>query len=77
MGNLVQRKRAILIQWLRGMSDSQIEDVFKLVTDYQKSLIPYDDEPLTEEEKKAIEQAQKEFENGETVSYEDVFKSSD
>jgi hypothetical protein len=73
--DIIQKKREILIQSIKNMPNNDIEKVFKLVTDYQKSLIPYDDEPLNEKEKKAIE----EFESGkmEFVSWDEVFRDED
>lgn len=70
-----EQKRERLIHIIKNMSDKDILEVFRLVTEYQKSLIPYDDEPLTEEEKKAIE----EFESGkmEFISYEEAFRDVD
>jgi hypothetical protein len=71
----VEQKRELLIHIIKNMSEKDISKVFRLITEYQKSLIPYDDEPLTEEEKKAIE----EYEAGkmEFVSYEEVFRDGD
>lgn len=70
--DFIQKKREILIQTIQNMPNNDIEKVFKLVMAYQKSLIPYDDEPLTKEEKKVLE----EFESGkmEFVSWDEVFR---
>lgn len=70
-----EQKRELLIHIIKNMSEKDISKVFRLITEYQKSLIPYDDEPLTEEEKKALE----EYDAGkmEFVSYEEVFRDGD
>ncbi|GEB78312.1 hypothetical protein [Sporolactobacillus inulinus] len=70
-----EQKRELLIHIIKNMSEKDISKVFRLITEYQKSLIPYDDEPLTEEEKKALE----EYDAGkmELFSYEEVFRDGD
>jgi hypothetical protein len=40
----------------------------------RKNIIPIDDEPTTEDDRKAIDQARKELKNGETVPYKKVFE---
>ncbi|MFX3617243.1 MAG: hypothetical protein ACE3JK_06925 [Sporolactobacillus sp.] len=43
-----------LIQEILNLPEKQLEEINKKIIEYKKSLIPYDDEPLTEEEKKHL-----------------------
>ncbi|RYM05894.1 hypothetical protein EWH99_04520 [Sporolactobacillus sp. THM7-7] len=63
--------REQLIREILDMSDDQLRELNKKITEYKKSLIPDDDEPLTSEEKKIINESLKE--NVESYSFEDVF----
>ncbi|MFT8392328.1 MAG: hypothetical protein ABF683_13765 [Sporolactobacillus sp.] len=62
-----------LIQEILNLPEKQFEEINEKIIEYKKSLISYDDEPLTEAEKKALNEAEKDLKNGNTVSYDDVF----
>lgn len=62
-----------LIQDILNMSNDQVKAIDKMITEYKKSLIPYDDEPLTAEKEQAIKEAEDDLKNGQTVSYDEVF----
>lgn len=62
-----------LIQDILNMSNDQVKAIDKMITEYKRSLIPYDDEPLTAEEEQAIKEAEDDLKNGQTVSYDEVF----
>ncbi|MFT9117445.1 MAG: hypothetical protein ABF497_10005 [Sporolactobacillus sp.] len=62
-----------LIQDILNLPEKQFEVINEKILEYKKSLISYDDEPLTEAEKKALNEAEKDLKNGNTVSYDDVF----
>lgn len=62
-----------LIQEILNLPEKQLEEINEKIIEYKKSLISYDDEPLTEAEKKALNEAEKDLKNGNTVSYGNVF----
>jgi hypothetical protein len=43
-----------LIGEILNLPEKQLEEINKKIIEYKKSLIPYDDEPLTEDEKKHL-----------------------
>lgn len=60
---------------LKRIIDSMPEEMLPSPTEFLKSLIPEDDEPLTEEELKRIAKAQEEIEKGNYVTLEELLKS--
>ncbi len=64
-----------LTQLIDQLSDNDISLVADLVkrlihpADYH---IPYDDEPLTEDDIQAINEARKEYREGKTIKFEDI-----
>lgn len=59
---------------LKNIIDSLPEELLPSATEFLKSLIPEDDEPLTEEELKQIVQAKEDIKNGEYVTLEELLK---
>jgi hypothetical protein len=71
MHNYTERER--YIKSILDMNADQLKKFDRYFKAFEESLIPIDDEPTTEDDIKAIEQARKELNNGETVPYKKVF----
>ncbi len=65
-GNLISLPEETIINMLKTLP----EDV--LVNLFWKTLMEYDDSPLTNEEREEIEKAKEEFKKGETISWESL-----
>ena len=62
-----------LIQQLADVDVPLVAEFLKrLISHPQDSHIPYDDEPLTEDDLRAIKQADMEFNQGKTISLRDI-----
>ena len=62
---------------LKRIIDNLTEEKLPDPAEFLKSLIPEDDEPLTEEELKEIEKSRQRMNNGEFVTLDDLIKELD
>jgi len=65
-GKTINLPEEALVAMLRTLPEDVLAEIF------WKTLVEYDTSPLTDEEKKAVEEAKAEFNNGESVSWEDI-----
>jgi hypothetical protein len=65
-----------LIELVQKLPDKDIplvaDLISRLLTHPDDYYIPYDDEPLTEDDIKAIDEARIEFQTGKTIKFEDI-----
>ncbi|WP_026679361.1 hypothetical protein [Fictibacillus gelatini] len=66
-------KKEELKRIIDNLPDEKLPDPIEFL----KSLIPEDDEPLTDEELKAIKEAEKRIANGEYTTLEELLKDLD
>lgn len=61
-----------LIEQLSDKDISLLTDLAKKLIHPEDYFIPYDDEPLTEDDVKAIEEGHKEYLEGKTIPFEEI-----
>lgn len=66
-------RKIMIKRYIDTATKEQVEAFEELID----SFIPYDDEPLTEEEIKAIEEGERQIANGEFVSLEDILRENE
>ena len=69
-------KKSELSEMVKRLSDNDIPLVYnlltRLITSPKDDHIPYDDEPLTDEDLKAIKEAEEDYKQRKTIRFEEI-----
>lgn len=69
---ITKKELSELIEKLQDKDVPLVADLVKRLIHPNDYHIPYDDEPLTDDDIKAIEEGRKEFLEGKTIKFEDI-----